>query len=169
MKKNNLITIFLIVIIFVLIGLSFFIVSEIQKTDTAIKPTIQTKAAAVTYKKELALNTITSTPIPTVSLSVTKEPTVKLLAQGGSTGYSVTPTPTGIQLLTTPIVTQESSRKLLVENISPTSTASSYVTKTASQTATKVPVKTLPSAGIYNMTLVMFFAAITLIFFSFIL
>jgi len=169
MKKNNFIAIFLIIIILALAGLSFYIVKEIEKEDvrTNSMSVVDIKAADITYKKNVSLVT-TQAIVPTATIAI--EPTKTLLASANITPttkllayITTTPTPTQVNLVTTPIVTQSSSSILLSDSSS--ATVSSGI---ATSTPTKI-VKTLPQSGVYNMTIVMFIAAISLIFFSFIL
>lgn len=207
-KKNNVLTIALILITLVLGGLSFFIGMQLsQPSDEVVQEEI--KPADISYKRDLALDQISPTsfvstqndmiarkplipsdnPTPTISQEIRSTSISTLSARITSsltptrtinstaspyptlvpttTYRSMSPTstaltPTGINVVTTPIVTSALARTLISGTRYPSPT-------TFAQTTTRPTVNSLPSAGMFNTTLIIFAAAISMIFFSFLL
>lgn len=115
-------------------------------------------------------NISTLSAVITSKLSPTKIPTPTLIRYPTlipTTAYSrLTPTsimtPTGINVVTTPIVTSTLAQTLVSGTRYPSPT-------TFAQTTARPTVNSLPSAGMFNTTLIIFAAAISMIFFSFLL
>lgn len=207
-KKNNVLTIALILITLILGGLSFFIGMQLNQPSEEVTQE-EIKPADISYKRDLALDQISPTsfvstqndmitrkplipsgnPTPTISretrstsistlsalitLSITPTRTLNLTASPyptlvPTTIYrSMSPTstlltPTGINVVTTPIVTSALAQTLISSTRYPSSTVSA-------QTTLRPTVNSLPSAGMFNTTLIIFAAAISMIFFSFLL
>lgn len=164
--KINLVTIFLIMMTVVMGGLSLFIALKLKEEKPATVPT-QAKAANITYRKLIALNVTTpelptptgKEPTPTVDVAVTNEvePSIAEATDGETSG---TPTPTQIDLVTTPLLTSE-----------PTGTELAYGNSSQEEEASRESkiIKSLPESGIYQVSLLIFFSALMLIFFSLIL
>lgn len=219
-KKNNVLTIVLVLGTLVLGGLSFYIAMQIsQPADQIVQEEI--KPEDVAYKKDVQFNQISPTQTQisggglynedrtlkvTPTLTASREallaknstasagtigrltPTRSLLSNrisptstigriASSSGINLVATPisnkisptsttdriassSGINLVTTPIVTSTLARTLLTGTVSPQRIASGTARPT---------VKSLPSAGMFNTTLIIFAAAISMIFFSFLL
>jgi len=168
--KINLATVFLITIITFLGGLSIFIALRLKEEKPATVPT-KTKAADITYRKLITLNTTPpELPTPTSeSSSLTTDVTIPVdeqlsITQQAGVESEETPTPTQINLVTTPLLTSE-----------PTETELAYHDSSQSEeleitvSPTKETVRTLPQSGIYQTSILIFFAALTLIFVSFVL
>lgn len=174
-SKVNLLTIVLILITILFIGSSIFIVIKIK--EKAPSPPIKTEAAKKTYRKVVVLAqpspTIESfvTPTPLALLPITEEPTPT------STLLAQEPTPTEIQLVTTPIVTPEPTAtetpiETPIETASPADGEGAQQTEQSEQqtpTPTERAIETLPESGIFSATILIMVAAVALIFFSFIL
>jgi hypothetical protein len=121
--------------------------AEISKTSSGSTAT----GLRLTPTRTLLSSMISPTKIPT--------PTYSLYPTNSYTGKSnSTISPTGINVVTTPIVTSTLARMALSGTVSP----STSVTM-------KPTVNSLPSAGMFNTTLIIFAAAISMIFFSFLL
>lgn len=146
---------FLIGIIFILGGLSIFIVTKLKEEKPGTVP-IKTKAADVTYKKLIALNSSSNSPTPTSEIIT---PT-SIITQNPEETLSPTP----INLVVTPILTPESTPQELAYNLL---TPTTDVTPTISPTSQAI--KTLPQSGIYQISLFVVFFSFILITFSFIL
>jgi hypothetical protein len=173
----NIVTFFLISITVILGGLSFFIALKLKEDKAPTVPT-QTKAAPahVTYRKLLALNQAVPSISPTESMESPTQtvtptyitPTVASLDLSPTFSPDFTPTPSQIQLVTTPLVTQEPTNPELAYT-SPTITQYEVsATEEVSPTQTKT-IKTLPQSGIYAVPLFIFITSVVLIFFSFII
>lgn len=161
--KVNLITLSLLALIFILGGISLFIVSKI-KEEKPLTVSVKTKAASVTYRKFITLNTA---PTPTSIIEeFTPTPTKEMKATVEETPTEETPTP--INLVTTPILSPTvGERELAYTN--PTETNESLSETEATPFLTKKIVKNLPQSGIYQISFLIFLAAIGMIFFSFLL
>jgi len=163
--KVNFLTIFLILMILSMGGLSFFIVLKIKEEKPATLPT-QTKAASITYRKLIALNqtppiaSSTPSPIPTEASSLTPD--------SSKISPSESPTPTEIQLVTTPLLTPEATiTELAYNNLTPMEREENSIA-TDSPTLKQV-IKRLPQSGIYTIPLLIVFFASILILLSFVL
>lgn len=147
--KISPISFFLIGAIFILGSLSFFIVIKLKEEKPATIP-IKTKAADITYKKLIALN-----PSPSeLPRSEVINPSPTFIE---NTEETLTPTP--INLVTTPILTQELAYNVVTPTEKPTPTIFT----------TNQPLKTLPQSGIYQISFFVVFFSFILIVFSFVL
>lgn len=147
---------FLIGITFILGSLSIFIVTKL-KEEKAVTVPIKTKAADVTYKKLIALNSFSNSPTQTPEIIT---PT-SIITQ--NTEETLSPTPI-INLVVTPILTPESTPQELAYNIvTPTSEAIPTISPISQA------IKALPQSGIYQISLFVVFFSFILITFSFIL
>lgn len=169
-QKNNVLTIALVLVTLVLGGFSFYVATKISETQEVEPVRVETKAAEVTYKKELAINIVTPTitPRPTSTIAPTGiiSPTK---AVSPTPSIKISLTPTGIQLVTTPLITQAGSSNLIAQAMSPTSSPTGTIKVSSVSSTIKPVVKSLPAAGMFNTTLIIFAAAISMIFFSFLL
>lgn len=152
-NKSKITTIILMFVTISLIGTIFYISTLLTSGDenkiSAVAPR-KTKAANVTYSKLIALNQVTPEITPTVT------PTVSIEGQTASeTTESLTETPSP-----TPTETV-----LAYVNPSVTGQASSEADITTTLIPTKV--KDLPDAGFVYNGLIIFAAAMILVFFSF--
>ena len=151
-------------------GLSVFIVLKLKEEKSAIVPT-KTKAADITYRKLITLNVITpelpgpnsESSIPTPSVTVPPEEELSVAQSVGAEDQG-TPTPTQIDLVTTPLLTTEPTETELAYDDSSQSGESEITVS-----PTKETIKSLPRSGIYQASILIFFAALTLIFVSFVL
>lgn len=149
-----------------LIGVIFYIsnllISGDDKTRSSAIAPQKTKAANVTYSKLIALNNIppeltltptlapTSTPVISTTPATSSEINKSFIEMGGTTG-APTPTPTEIILAyTNPSITGEASLEAGI-----------------TLTITPTNVKDLPDAGFVYNGLIIFAAAMVLVFFSF--
>ncbi len=133
-----------------LIGAIFYISTLLTSSDenkTSQVAPRKTKAANVTYSKLIALNQITPeiTPTPTSTETLASSETTETLTE--------TPTPTPTETV------------LAYANPSVTGSASPGASLTTTLTPTKV--KDLPDAGFVYNGLIIFAAAMVLVFFSF--
>lgn len=157
--KSKLITTILGLVIGVLV-ISIFFISSMITDDTENSPTTpkKTKAAAMTYSRNIALNKTPNNQNPTPNNEPTLTPTAKptiLLSPTGNTDNSsniLTPTPTEIILAySNPSISpeQEGNNASGSSTISPTRATS------------------LPETGYINNALIIFAVAGLLVFFSF--
>jgi cytochrome c biogenesis factor len=164
--KSKITTGLLIFMTIFLIGAIFYIsnllISGDNETKTSAVAPRKTKAANVTYSKLIALNNISPEPTLTPTLAPTSTPAVsttpatsseinKSFVEAGGTTEAPTPTPTEIILAyANPSVTGEASSE-------------------AGITSTIIPtkVKDLPDTGFVYNGLIIFAAAMVLVFFSF--
>lgn len=151
--------------------MSVFISLKLREEKPATVP-VKTKAAGITYRKFIALN-LTS-PTPPAPTEETPSPTPTLVTspkkeseEPSPTNQVTTPTATPINLATTPLITEEPTGAELADS----SQNSQEATKESETTLspTKESVKTLPQTGIYQVSLIIFTTALTLIVVSFIL
>lgn len=167
LKKINITTIVLLVLIIVLVASIFYITFVLtsekpteQSTASAIVPR-KTKASNTTYKKFLSVNLPTNTPIPIptepepdtqVQSETSEEPTVTEdpTQIGGNTEFELTPTPTEI------ILAYEEIQAIN----SPLPSASEV-------TLTPTRAQEIPDAGFIQNVLIMFAVAGLFIFFAF--
>lgn len=147
-------------------GLSFFIAFKLKEEKAATVPT-QTKAAAITYRKLIALN-VTTPELPTPT-GEELTPTVAATVTNEGDETHETPTPTQINLVTTPLFTREPTETELAYNDSSSNTEEATEESAIATSPTKETIKTLPQSGIYQTSLLIFLAALTLIFISFVL
>jgi hypothetical protein len=162
--KINPITFFLGIMIMILAGLSVFITLKLKEERPATVPT-RTKAADVTYRKLIALNVVTPELLtPTIENST---PTTNIKETGEEAKLTSTPTP--INLVTTPLLTSEPTTTELAYNNSSSNTEGATEESEIKTSPTKETVKTLPRSGIYQVSLLIFFGALSLILVSFVL
>ncbi len=158
-------------------GLTLFIASKLKEEKPATVPT-QTKAANITYRKLIALNVATpelptstgEEPTPTVDVTTvdTADEVEPSIAEGAGEEFDGTPTPTQIDLVTTPFLTPEPTETELAYNdLTPTETETALTATVSS--AQKETIKNLPQSGVYTIPLLIIFGALMLIFFSFML
>jgi hypothetical protein len=181
--KINWITVFLIGTTVILGGLSVYIASKLIEEKPATVPT-KIKAAEKTYHRFFALNqtnpTLTPTemvsspllmltptpllsPSPTTTvISPTNDASPTNLSFNQTINPSESPTPTQIQLVTTPIITDSA-----YDNLTPTETEATLAA--AISPTQKQVIKSLPQSGIYMLPFLIILAALVLIFFSFII
>jgi hypothetical protein len=173
-KKVNFLTIFLTVMILSMGGLSLFIISKIKEEKPATVPT-QTKAASITYRKLIALKQPNSTPTsssisPPTSTPFLSPTSPKISQSESPTPTTELPTPTRIQLVTTPFLTPEPSTiELAYNNLTPTEVEENLTFPGSPTPTSKQIIKNLPQSGIYTTPLLIIFFASTLIFLSFVL
>lgn len=158
-----------------------------EKPVTARK---KTRAAEVTYNKVVDLNQMAPTQVITeaqpelitLTSGVRKEPSPAQQQEPSPTVAitipeipTFTPMPTEIQLVTTPIITNEpTSRQLAYNNPSPTTAdLSQEITATPTVSSitispTKKTVESLPQSGLYNYPLLISVFALLVIFISFV-
>jgi len=143
----------ILITIILVIGSIFFTLKIRENKPT---PTVTTKASSQTYKKVIQLPQATLTPISAISPTVqpptpTSVPVAQIAENGQGTfqTQSFIPSPTQvINLDSSPTLASSATPK----KIAPTSYADS-----------------LPTAGTTNITLLIFFTAVTLVLFGFVL
>ncbi len=137
------------VMIFFLLGSIFYITRVItseEEVETASLAPKKTKAAAVTYSKLIALNTVSITPTVEITPTIEPSPTTSQI----SPTEVVSPSPTEIILALDSGKGSASQTAQVNTSISPTKVIS------------------LPETGFINNSLILFTAASVLIIFSFI-
>jgi len=159
MSKNKLrpTTILLIFATVFLIGAIFYLSTLLTSGDenkaSQVAPR-QTKAASVTYSKLIALNSVAVEPTPTPTEAITSQEYDSQTATENTVVESSTPTPTPTETV--------------LAYVNPTTTnndASSEADIATSKNPTTV--KDLPDAGFIYNGLIIFAAAMVLVFFSF--
>ena len=162
--KINLLTIFLLGMILVMTGLSFFIVLKIKEENPTTTPT-RTIAADVTYRKLIVLK---QSNLPNNESFPTPTEIPSLTPPNSEISPLESISPTEIQLLTTPPLTLEPSMiELAYNNLPPTEIEESLIA-TNSPTIKQI-IKDLPQSGIYIIPLLIILFASALIFLSFML
>lgn len=182
MKKKLFFRLLISVLIIVFIIMSFYILILLRDEEKPIT-SIKTKAAGKTYQKLLALNNLSVTRADekskaenetnqssslidsptTISPTITTMPLSSLDERSSSLEKEISeiPTPTSIELVTTPIVTEEES-ELLAYNKSTISPKASSSAITTGKTKTQ----TLPETGFYQVSLVLIFISLFVIIFA---
>lgn len=173
MNTEKIKKIFLVLLITVFSAGSFYLIKILTHREEPL-PTVKTKAVSKTYKRILALNNSTPTrvlddegsvaqnnsnqtsPIPSPTVNQSLSPTTVINDQ---TPTEI-PTPTSINLVTTPIVTEE-GRELAYNN--PTITLKNYSSTPTSQ---KTKTQTLPETGFYQISLGIMLVSLFVIIFA---
>lgn len=173
MNTEKIKKIFLVLFIIVFSTGSFYLIKVLTQKEEPL-PTVKTKAASKTYKRILALNNPTPTRVSDNegnSAQNNSNETNPILSPTANQFISPTtvindqiptelPTPTSINLVTTPIVTEE-GRELAYNN--PT-----IILKSPSPTLTtsKTKTQTLPETGFYQISLGIILVSLLVIIFA---
>ena len=155
------VTIFLIGSIFYI---STLLTSGDENKTSQVAPR-KTKAANITYSKLIALNQVTPETTPTAQAEDTTsgEETESITETPTQTGETVSVT--GVESITETPTPTPTETVLAYANPTVTDTASSEADTTTTLTPTKV--KNLPDTGFIYNGLIIFAAAMVLVFFSF--
>lgn len=166
--KSKIVTFLLIFVTVFLVGAIFYISTLLtsgteSETQTSQIAPRKTKAANVTYSKLIALNEVTPDPelTPTPTEEESQETASEQTSISGET-FSQPETEGEIEEALTPTPTET-----VLAYVNPTTTedASAEASTTVTQTPTKV--QDLPDAGFVYNGLIIFAAAMVLVFFSF--